>query len=309
MLVLTLILKINSYKFWNLCKIVKIQLSPCLPDMGKVQFSKCCPFPEEIRVTKAYDSCCRGTPELGDAGPGARFVCKRFSSLLYRHSRNRVTTYTNDDIDNDTLFEFVTIVKMQDLLEGKYYLIYAHPETLLGSKGIGKMLRSKLFKEYVCCTVVDEVHMISEWGSDFRKSFQRLGELTIIFPDKPNLAMTATTTKSAMESLTKILQFKDPNFIIENPDRPNIFIEVRERLPNLRKYEKQEKILSPLVTELKEKLLNFPVTVVYCDNLETVGYGYQYITSELGEYQYIPKEENYRKIGFSLNITKTILKK
>ena len=103
--------------------------------------------------------------------------------------------------------------------------------------------------------------------------------------------MTATATKSAMESLTKTLHFEEPVFIIKNPDRSNIFIEVRERLPNLRKYEKQEKILDPLVTDLKEKLLTFPVTVVYCDNLETVGYGYQYISDKLGEFQYVPKEE------------------
>ena len=66
--------------------------------------------------------------------------------------------------------------------------------------------------------------------------------------------MTATATKYAMESLTKTLQFEEPDFIIKNPDRSNIFIEVRERLPYLRKYEKQEKILFPLVTHLKEKL-------------------------------------------------------
>lgn len=57
--------------------------------------------------------------------------------------------------------------------------------------------------------------------------------LTLTFPDKPHLALTATATKSAMESLTKILQFEDPNFITENPDRPKIVIEVGERLPNL----------------------------------------------------------------------------
>ena len=85
-----------------------------------------------------------------------------------------------------------------------------------------------------------------------------------------------TATKSAMEYLTKTLQFAEPGFIIKNSDRSNISIEMRERLPNLRKYEKQEKFLLPLVTDLKEKLLTFHVTVVYCDTLETVGYGYQF---------------------------------
>ena len=57
------------------------------------------------------------------------------------------------------------------------------------------------------------------------------------------------------------------------------------------KYDQFDTILKPLGTELLEKLSLFPVTIVYINSLETVGYCYQYVSSVLGESQYIPKEE------------------
>jgi superfamily II DNA helicase RecQ len=52
---------------------------------------------------------------------------------------------------------------MHEVMEGKFSLIYAHPETLVDNANIWKMLRSKVYKDRVCAIVVDEVHMISEW--------------------------------------------------------------------------------------------------------------------------------------------------
>lgn len=125
---------------------------------------------------------------------------------------------------------------------------------------------------------------------DFRKAFNKLGELSCLFPDIPHLALTATATPTAIKSLSSILQLRDVIQIISNPDRPNIFLEVRHRLPNIKKYEKYNEILKPLCVELKEKLMDFPVTIVYCDSLESVGYSYQYIDHELGAMQYLPME-------------------
>ncbi|XP_046546635.1 ATP-dependent DNA helicase RecQ-like [Haliotis rubra] len=55
-----------------------------------------------------------------------------------------------------------TYVKMKELQQGQFNIIYAHPETLLNNKTVGRLLRSPLFQEKVCAVVVDEVHMISE---------------------------------------------------------------------------------------------------------------------------------------------------
>lgn len=57
---------------------------------------------------------------------------------------------------------------------------------------------------------------------------------------------------------------------------------------------KLDAIIRPLCEEMKEKRENFPVTIVYVENLESLGYFYQYLKSEMKEYQYMgePKPEN-----------------
>ncbi|XP_033731767.1 Werner syndrome ATP-dependent helicase homolog [Pecten maximus] len=184
-----------------------------------------------------------------------------------------------------------TSVKLPEIREGKFCMIYAHPETLVDNKQVGKLLRSPEFRRCVCCTVVDEVHMISEWGEDFRKAFSKLGELTCVYPEIPHLALTATATPVAIQTLSKILQFQKVTKVTENSDRPNIYLEIKERLPNVKKYEKYNEILQPLCEELQEKMLDFPVTIVYCDSLESVGYSYQYVDDQLQAQQYVPMED------------------
>jgi hypothetical protein len=71
-----------------------------------------------------------------------------------------------------------------------------------------------------------------------------------------------------------------------NPDRPNI--EVRQRLPNIRKYEKLDDIISPLAHKLLDELEMFPVTAVYTESLEAIGYAYCYVAHILKEKQYQP---------------------
>ena len=104
----------------------------------------------------------------------------------------------------------------------------------------------------------------------------------------PHLALTATATSQDIKSLGSILEFDKPAVRIQNIDRPNIFYEVRKRLPNIKKYEQYDEILLEICYELKELSINFPVTIVYCDNFEAIGYSYVYFEHELGDKAYHP---------------------
>ncbi|XP_053380705.1 uncharacterized protein LOC123562012 [Mercenaria mercenaria] len=90
----------------------------------------------------------------------------------------------------DETVPFISNASLQDVRQGKFKIIYMHPETVF-NKEVGRMMRNSRFRYLVCCTVVDEVHMISEWGTEFRKCFEPLGELTCLFPNIPQLALTA----------------------------------------------------------------------------------------------------------------------
>ena len=170
-------------------------------------------------------------------------------------------------------------------------MIYAHPETVIKSKAIRKILLSDQYQSEVCATVVDEVHMIAEWGDDFRKDFKRLGELTCMFPDVPHLALTATATTLATDSLCDVLQFDNVTKVICSPNRPNIYLERRRRLPNTNKYAKYDDMLHQIVPALKADRATYPVTVVYVESLDALGYAYQYTEATLGSDAYNPKSE------------------
>lgn len=122
----------------------------------------------------------------------------------------------------------------------------------------------------------------------FRPSFKRQGELTCLYDDIPHLAVTATLTPASVKDLGKVLQYTDPAIVQMNPDRPNICINVKTRLPNIKKSDKYDQLIMPVAEELKMSLRQFPLTIVYVESLEALGYFYQVLNHSLKELQYHP---------------------
>ena len=123
-------------------------------------------------------------------------------------------------------------------------------------------------------------------GEEFRPAFKGLGEITCIFEEACHLALTASATRASVNDLMRTLKYQDSVLVMENVDRPNIVLEVNRRLPNVKKFDKYNSLIEPIVEELKEKQTNFPVTIMYMENLESLGYFYQYIAYELGDAAY-----------------------
>ncbi|XP_033731720.1 ATP-dependent DNA helicase Q1-like [Pecten maximus] len=202
------------------------------------------------------------------------------------YTDDKVSDDDDDDDDDSCDIKLPKSVSMNDIKRGNYNLIYAHPETLINSKTCSSILRSSVYQANVGAVVIDEVHMITEWGENFRPAFKKLGETTCIFPEAAHLALTATATPKKINELCKILQYQQPQVVTVNPDRPNIFLNIEKRLPNLHKFEKLDKIIEPIADGLKTQLGIFPVTIVYMESLEALSYCYQYISYCLQELQY-----------------------
>ena len=64
-----------------------------------------------------------------------------------------------------------------------------------------------------------------------------------------HLALTATATKSLLMELETVLNYRSPEIIWANPDRPNIFIDKRESLANNKKIEKFDDLIMPVAFE------------------------------------------------------------
>ena len=106
-----------------------------------------------------------------------------------------------------------------------------------------------------------------------------------LFPGVPILALTATATPQRKKEIASSLEMHNHVIIESNPDRPNIFFETRKRSD--KGEGKLQIILELLINELKEKRLNFPLTVVY-GNLATISKCYLIARKILGPLQYEP---------------------
>jgi ATP-dependent DNA helicase RecQ len=70
--------------------------------------------------------------------------------------------------------------------------------------------------------VVDEAHLISQWGRDFRPDYMRLGAQAEGVGAPVRLALTATAAPPVRQEIVQRLGLRDPDVVIGDFDRPNI---------------------------------------------------------------------------------------
>lgn len=94
--------------------------------------------------------------------------------------------------------------------------------------------------------VVDEAHLISQWGHDFRPDYMMLGAQAESVGAPVRLALTATAAPPVREEIIRRLGLRDPRVVIGDFDRPNIYLSVRRALTVAEK----KRHLAEAVTEL-----------------------------------------------------------
>ncbi|CAO2658801.1 Nn.00g065240.m01.CDS01 [Neocucurbitaria sp. VM-36] len=107
-------------------------------------------------------------------------------------------------------------------------LLYVTPEYCQGDH-FRKILRVIHSQRELARIAVDEAHCVSEWGHDFRPSFQQLSFFKTEFPDVPIICLTATATSRVRDDIIKTLAL-DPSSLKMfrmTTSRPNLHYEVR----------------------------------------------------------------------------------
>lgn len=69
---------------------------------------------------------------------------------------------------------------------------------------------------------MDEAHCVERWGSDFRPSYAKLGEVRQCLGNPPILAFTATANKKTQHCILASLGIPDAKIFVADVDRPNI---------------------------------------------------------------------------------------
>ena len=177
--------------------------------------------------------------------------------------------------------------KVNSIQKGEFKIVFTHPEAFISCKDGRKIFQTDLYQDRVEFCVINEAHLIEEWGSEFRPDYGKLTQLGSLFPTAPILALTATAPQKRIEYLKDNLHIKNPLVIRGNLDRSNIFICKQKRRPSSLGSASYDDILVPIAEELKLKLNNYPLTIIYLP-LKWCGYAYKLFLSILGDRRYSP---------------------
>jgi ATP-dependent DNA helicase RecQ len=100
--------------------------------------------------------------------------------------------------------------------------IFVSPEQLANTETREALRRARpgLF-------AVDEAHLISQWGHDFRPDYMRLGAQADALEAPVRVALTATAAPPVRQEICRRLRLRDPEVVIGDFDRPHIELSVR----------------------------------------------------------------------------------
>jgi ATP-dependent DNA helicase RecQ len=108
-------------------------------------------------------------------------------------------------------------------IEGLTKLLYVSPERLQN-----KNFLERIDEIAISFIAVDEAHCISEWGQDFRPSYQNIKNFRNQFKNVPCLALTATATPKVIEDIKVKLGFNQYLIFKKSFIRENIEIFIDE---------------------------------------------------------------------------------
>ena len=127
----------------------------------------------------------------------------QFRKVLLKSERNRsITAFHLDEMSIDQIINLQSIIST--MLPTKTFLLYSSPQCLK-NKG-SAFLQYILLHNLIRFIVVDEIHLVTQYGRSFRSEFATLkdGLFSKVSPTTPMLFMTATCTlpiKSSLEHL------------------------------------------------------------------------------------------------------------
>ena len=77
---------------------------------------------------------------------------------------------------------------------------------------------------------VDEAHLISQWGHDFRPDYLRLSSQADFLQVPVRMALTATAAQPVRDEIVRRLGLRDPEIVVGDFDRPHIALSARRLL-------------------------------------------------------------------------------
>jgi ATP-dependent DNA helicase RecQ len=110
------------------------------------------------------------------------------------------------------------------LRRGDLDFVMLGPEQLANAETHAELVASP---RAVTLMAVDEAHLVSQWGHDFRPEYLRLTDVIDALGRPPLIALTATAAPPVQADITRELGMREPAVVVADFDRPNIRLAVR----------------------------------------------------------------------------------
>jgi len=178
-----------------------------------------------LMPTGAGKSLCFQIPALYDGG--LTVVVSPLLSLIYdqiadltavgitAHSYSSTSTVTLTDI-------------FSDVHNGICNILYTTPETFNKNSSLQMHLHRLAEEDQLKRFVIDEAHVMTEWGHDFRPEYLDL-HMRSLYPEIPIIAFTATATKLVSADIINKLQLEEPLIFCTTFIKDNILYRIREK--------------------------------------------------------------------------------
>lgn len=158
---------------------------------------------------------------------------------------------------------------------------------MLSKMFIKNVIRNKDFSYRVLSVVIDEAHVVSHWGADFRKRYATLGILRALLPKStPMVAMSATLTPRVRRDILRKLQYQATYLDLNiGNDRPNVSLVVRAIQHPMNTFVD----LAFLVSDGIKKPEDIKKTFIYADDISA--------GSDIEDYLYSRCPSEWRQLG------------
>lgn len=149
--------------------------------------------------------------------PGICIVISPLLSLM----RDQVTQLKKKKIKAEYIHAGLTGNQIDTILDNCIYgdvkFLYLSPERIQSA-----LVSARISKMQVNLIAIDEAHCISQWGHDFRPSYQKINSLISLHLDVPVIALTATATKKVSKDIINTIDKKEIQFFKSSFQRQNI---------------------------------------------------------------------------------------
>jgi ATP-dependent DNA helicase RecQ len=126
-------------------------------------------------------------------------------------------TFLNSTVDGQEKAQ-----RMSDLRHGVYKMLYVAPERLEVPSFFSFVQQLP-----VDLIAIDEAHVLSQWGHDFRPSYLNILPLLSEIPGNPAiLGLTATATERVRENLQELLGVSDDDTVLTGFARDNLALKI-----------------------------------------------------------------------------------